>query len=424
MAKTRAKAGEQARNYVNGWAAMTQMMDSGQSWSGHERKCGYLNLRDGTFVDVSALAGLDFLGDGRSLAVTDWNGDGRLDAWLKNRTGPQLRYLHNNSDGPAHWIAFLLKGKTCNRDAIGAKVVVEAGGRRLVRTLLAGDGYLAQSSKWIHFGLDDAQRVERMEVVWPDGRRQAFAELAADLRYKIEQDGGPVAVEPARVASLNCTPADEPQGEGSVRLVLKVPLPMPPSVQRVIADGSAGRSITLLNLWAEWCAPCKQELTSFAREQGALEGAGVKVVAVNLDEPANRARAESWFRKTFSEGEGPRMCRLHLADAPLIDTLDAIFRHVRHKLGKWPMPTSFLLDERGAVQIIYLGPVSVEQLAADARTYGKNAVAAHERKQFPGRWYYRTFRDLPGLTEDLTQRGRTEDADFYRQLSGQNLGRS
>ena len=106
---------------------MTQLMTRGSSWSGRERNCCFLNMGDGTFVDASAISGLDFVDDGRSLAVVDWDDDGDLDVWLKSRTGPQLRFMRNNQSPELHYVAFRLVGKTCNRDAVGARVVVEAG---------------------------------------------------------------------------------------------------------------------------------------------------------------------------------------------------------------------------------------------------------------------------------------------------------
>jgi hypothetical protein len=57
--------------------------------------CFYANNRDGTFSDVSAVLGLDFVEDGRAFALADFDHDGRLEMFLKNRNAPQLRILKN-----------------------------------------------------------------------------------------------------------------------------------------------------------------------------------------------------------------------------------------------------------------------------------------------------------------------------------------
>ena len=89
-------ASDEKQDYLTGWAALTRLMNEGLSWSGNERNVCYLNLGDGRFVDASFVSGLDFADDGRAAATVDWDGDGDLDLWLKNRTGPQLRFMWND----------------------------------------------------------------------------------------------------------------------------------------------------------------------------------------------------------------------------------------------------------------------------------------------------------------------------------------
>ena len=168
---------------------MSRLIWSGSSWSGRERHCSFLNLTDGTFADVSAILGLDFADDGRALAATDWDGDGDLDLWFKNRTGPQLRFMRN--DGAAgHFVSLKLTGTKCNRDAIGARVEVRVGGRRIVQTVTAGSGYLAQSSKRLHFGLGQSETIEGVLVRWPDGSENSYEALDTNRWVVIRQGKG------------------------------------------------------------------------------------------------------------------------------------------------------------------------------------------------------------------------------------------
>ena len=138
--------------------ALSAMIDSGRSFSGQEHNCVFLNTRDGRFANLSAGSGLDFPDDGRALAVCDWDQDGDLDLWISNRNAPRLRLLLNEGNRNNHFLSLRLRGNgtSVNRDAIGARVELipkAKGPHRLVRSLRGGEGFLAQSSKWLHFGL-------------------------------------------------------------------------------------------------------------------------------------------------------------------------------------------------------------------------------------------------------------------------------
>lgn len=399
-------------------------MHEGYSWSGHERNCGYLNLGDGRFVDISAAAGLDFLDDGRSLAVCDWDADGDLDLWLKNRTGPQLRFLRNNAFPDHHFIAFKLTGRTCNRDAIGAKIMVESGDRRWVRTLLAGDGYLAQSSKWLHFGLGNRDAVDRITITWPDRSVQTIPPPPVDRRYHIVQDVGRSHVAsqptvfhtpaPARSVTLDRHPADRPDATPPARLVLKVPLPLPPTlIPDLFGEASGAGRPRLINLWAQWCAPCRAELIRFSKNYKRLFSAGFDILALNLDKEADQAKAREFFRSTLQPLMNDPMLEQRPATKHELDILDAILRHVRDNQADWPLPTSLLCNPNGTLQVVYLGPVSVDQLLRDVTELGLNAPPLHRRGSFPGRWYFRTPRNLPALSQDLRERGLRIEARFY-----------
>ena len=133
-------SGSAEDDYLQGWAALSQMMQAGVSWSGRERNCGFVNLGQGRFVDASYPSGLDFVDDGRAVAVVDWDADGDLDLWLRNRTGPQLRYMRNELRSRPPFVALWLEGRTANRDAVGASVTLRAGGKLQRRDVTTGDG--------------------------------------------------------------------------------------------------------------------------------------------------------------------------------------------------------------------------------------------------------------------------------------------
>jgi hypothetical protein len=113
-----------------------------------------VNLGNGTFATGSAVTGFDLPDDARALSLCDWDGDGRMDVWMSARTAPRLRFLRNEGAGGGGWISLRLRGGgPVNRDAIGTRVEVRNGTSTLAQTLRAGEGYLSQSEKMLHFGL-------------------------------------------------------------------------------------------------------------------------------------------------------------------------------------------------------------------------------------------------------------------------------
>ena len=80
-------------------------------------------------------------------------------------------YLFRNHFPQKNYIAFRLTGTKCNHDAIGARVKIHIGDEVMVRQVQAAGGYLSQSSKTLHFGLGDRQKIDRAEIIWPGSRQ-------------------------------------------------------------------------------------------------------------------------------------------------------------------------------------------------------------------------------------------------------------
>jgi hypothetical protein len=155
-----------------------------KSLSGYEKKKLYHNEGGQLFRDQAARHGLDSTRDGRGVAVADFDNDGRMDLFVTNANAEPYLY-HNVLPTGAHWLELELEGRRSNRDAVGAKVWVTAGGRRLLRFVNGGNGFAAQSSRRVHAGLGAAAVVERLEVEWPSGLRQSFNGVAADHIYRL-----------------------------------------------------------------------------------------------------------------------------------------------------------------------------------------------------------------------------------------------
>ena len=143
MSQSPSAGSQPTQSYLDGWRATYELVRRGKSWSGHERNCCFLNTGSERFADVSAAAGLDHEIDGRALAVVDWDQDGALDLVATARSGPRVRLLHNTGTPGHHHLALRLVDDGANRDAIGARVDLVAGGRAQMRTVTAGSGFLS-----------------------------------------------------------------------------------------------------------------------------------------------------------------------------------------------------------------------------------------------------------------------------------------
>ena len=148
----------------------------------------YQNDGAGNFTDVTYEAGLNEH-DVASLVWADFDEDGDLDIVIKNRL------FRNELQSGAHWVRLELEGTTTNRDAIGARVWLTAGGVTQMRDVHGPGGHVnAQSSRILHFGLADNTTVDSVEVRWVGGATEPITGVEVDRRMRIVEGSG-VAVE-------------------------------------------------------------------------------------------------------------------------------------------------------------------------------------------------------------------------------------
>jgi hypothetical protein len=143
------------------------------------------------FVDASAGAGAYFRAEllGRGGLIGDLDDDGQLDV-VVTTIGDRAVVLRNRGEPGRHWVTLALEGRTANRDAFGATVVVEAGGKTYRRVLCAPACYVGQGDKRLHFGLGDANEVTRLEVTWPGGAHAVFEHVPVDRIHRVVEGEG------------------------------------------------------------------------------------------------------------------------------------------------------------------------------------------------------------------------------------------
>jgi tetratricopeptide (TPR) repeat protein len=165
-----------------------------------------LGDRSGRFRDVSERAGSPWqvLRLGRGLAIGDIDNDGRMDVLIVCQGAPLALFHNQPTPAAVHSLTLALEGVTSNRDGVGAKVSVTAGGRSQVAERFGGGSYLSASDPRLHFGLGTAVKADRVEVRWPSGRRDAYQQLAADAGYRL-REGDPA---PKPLAGFAATPTE------------------------------------------------------------------------------------------------------------------------------------------------------------------------------------------------------------------------
>ncbi len=136
---------------------------------------------------------------GRGAIYLDFDGDGRLEVLVTQIAGPPMlldrgspaassEQAPDPSNADARWLRVALDGPPGNPRGIGARVEIEADGRRQVRSIMPTRSYLSQVEPVATFGLGEAGRVDRVTVTWPDGTTSERTGVPADRELRIAID--------------------------------------------------------------------------------------------------------------------------------------------------------------------------------------------------------------------------------------------
>ena len=391
--------------YERGWNAINELIRSDGTWAGYQRNVFYANNRDGTFSDVSGVAGLDGIEDSRAFALADFDHDGRLEVVLKNRNSPRLRLFHNDMAAPGTGIAVSLRGSKGNRDAVGAVVAVESENGRQEKTLQAGSGFLTQHTKELFFGLGVRRAgaspgptsprpggaAVRVSVRWPSGLVQVFEDVLPNQRIEIEE-GAPgfratpfVLRKAAPAATIVRAPQKNPRE--SLETWLIEPLPAPEFSLPDFDNNAhtlkalAGRPV-LLAFWDPGCPESCAQQIRLEESRAAFRSSSWGVLAISANDEPSASQARAFVREK-------RLTFPHLAaDVDTLAVYNLIFRYLLDRHVDMTPPTTFLVDDEGRIIKVYQGLFAAEDFLKDwplrPRTFDQRLLRA---RPFAGAYY-------------------------------------
>lgn len=180
--------------HVNGWQFRTSDL-----WFGRPARL-FRNLGEGVFDEVAEESGIADRGEGRGVVCFDYDRDGDIDVLVANISG-RVRLYRNRLDGSRNYLHVKLVGKPPNTEAIGARLWVEAGGRRQVREIRSGSNYVSQDPAVAHFGLGDETRISELRIRWPNREESFLRDLEVNQHLVVLQVPGDVNCDGAASAA-------------------------------------------------------------------------------------------------------------------------------------------------------------------------------------------------------------------------------
>ena len=149
-----------------------------------------------SFIDASVTAGVNGRAEARSLITFDYDNDGDLDILVANYKQSPLPdvndswpYLFENTSPTKNWIKLDLEGTDSNRNGFGATIKVVTGQRMQFRHN-DGVGFLSQSIRPIHVGLESATIADEIQVFWPSGRVDSYYNVPANQTIHLLEGQG------------------------------------------------------------------------------------------------------------------------------------------------------------------------------------------------------------------------------------------
>ena len=151
----------------------------------------FRNRGNGSFIEIANDVGIGTLPSrvGRGVAFGDYDNDGDVDFFVVNNHDRAVLWRNDGGNRNA-WLQVKLVGTADNRDGVGSKIRVTAGGLTQIREINAGASYMSLNSLTAEFGLGQESMVDSLEVVWQNGATERFSNVQVNQRIEVTQGSG------------------------------------------------------------------------------------------------------------------------------------------------------------------------------------------------------------------------------------------
>ena len=149
------------------------------------------NLGDGTFEDVTVQAKLRDLAEHSARGATfgDLNNDGLVDVVVTN-VGEVPTVLLNTTSSGNQSVTLKLVQTESNAYAIGVRAILRTNKRSMIRNVEAGSSYLSQNDLRLHFGFEASEKIESLEIIWPDGQKEGVTGVTPGKIFTVQKGAG------------------------------------------------------------------------------------------------------------------------------------------------------------------------------------------------------------------------------------------
>jgi thiol-disulfide isomerase/thioredoxin len=269
------------------------LLGKGFSFSGYERDPVFLSLGKNEkgqvkYFEVSGVSGMDSITDGRGGVFADFDNDGDLDVFSTTIQGQAHLLFRNNIGSANNFLRVTLQGTETGKDAFGAVVRVKTSAGIETKIKAGGSGFISQNDPRLLFGLGKDEKAEYVEVTWPNGKQQRFANIAANRSIAFTE--GKDTFDAVKEIKANLPDPLTKEDRLLATLKLKKGQPFPAlMVDKLDGTKAPLASLltkghkTLVNVWATWCIPCQKEMPELDKLYPQLKANKISLVGLSID---------------------------------------------------------------------------------------------------------------------------------------------
>jgi hypothetical protein len=215
------------------------------------------------FEDITIQAGVDDYESAHGLAVFDYDNDGDQDILVSNVD--DVPFFYSNQLEQGHWINIWLEGTETNRSAFGSTVEIEVDGKKY-RKYHHGIQFQAQNIQPVHFGLGNAEMIEKIIVRWLSGEVNVFDSIATNQTVYITENGKLVSA----LEQLRQTEGRVPQ---SIKVIDNYPNPFNGSTRiRFLINRPGNVQLLIYNVLGQLIKKVNETFTSIGDQVFIWEG--------------------------------------------------------------------------------------------------------------------------------------------------------